>query len=422
MLIRNARLRHKKGLWDLLIKDGTIQQIEANISLENEETIDANGSLVIPPFVDPHIHLDSVLTAGEPEWNLSGTLFEGIERWSQRRETLSATDVKERATLALKWQAAQGVQFVRTHVDITDPQLIALKTLLELKEEMSDYLDLQIVAFPQEGIQSYPQGEELLEESLRMGADVVGGIPHFEFTREYGVDSLRTAFQLAQKYNRPVDIHCDETDDEQSRFIEVVAAEALRSGLGKQVTASHTTAMHSYNNAYTAKLFRLLQKAEINIIANPLINIHLQGRFDSYPKRRGITRVKELLEADINVSFGHDNISDPWYPLGTGNMLQVLHMGIHVSHLMGYEEINSALDLITNNSARTLQVEESYGITEGKPANFIVLGAENEFEAIQRQAPVLYSIRNGSLISHTKPAETFIHTPNKQELIPFQRP
>ncbi|WP_394581105.1 cytosine deaminase [Cytobacillus firmus] len=408
MIIKNAKLRGREGLWNITIQDGKIHSLTQGESNASKEILDAAGSLVSAPFIEPHIHLDTTLTAGEPEWNQSGTLFEGIQRWAQRKETLTHEDVKTRAKTALKWQMAQGIQHVRTHVDVTDPSLTALKALLEVKEEMADYVDLQLVAFPQEGINSYPSGAELMEEALKMGADVVGGIPHFEFTREYGVASMKTAFDLAEKYDRLVDIHCDEIDDEQSRFVEVVAAEAYERGLGSRVTASHTTAMGSYNDAYTYKLFRLLKLSNINFVANPLVNIHLQGRFDTYPKRRGITRVKELLEAGLNVSFGHDDIFDPWYPLGTGNMLQVLHMGIHVSQLMGYEQIVNSFDLITTNSAKTLNIDEKYGIEEGKPANLIILDAENEYEAIRRQAAVKYSVRNGKIIAETKPSQTSV--------------
>ncbi len=422
MIIKNAKLRGKEGLWNIAIQEGKIQDIsQGEVEATEQEFIDAAGSLVSAPFIEPHIHLDTTLTAGEPEWNQSGTLFEGIQRWAQRKETLTHEDVKTRAKTALKWQIAQGIQHVRTHVDVTDPSLTALKALLEVKEEMSNFVDLQLVAFPQEGIHSYPSGAELLEEALKMGADVVGGIPHFEFTREYGVSSMKTAFDLAEKYDRLVDIHCDEIDDEQSRFVEVVAAEAYERGLGNRVTASHTTAMGSYNDAYTYKLFRLLKLSNINFVANPLVNIHLQGRFDTYPKRRGITRVKELLEAGLNVSFGHDDIFDPWYPLGTGNMLQVLHMGIHVSQLMGYEQIVHSFDLITDNSAKTLNIEENYGIEIGKPANLIVLDAENEYEAIRKQAAVRYSIRNGKVIAETKPRETAIKFGELEAKVDFRK-
>nr|WP_304213581.1 cytosine deaminase [Fredinandcohnia onubensis] len=422
MIIKNATLRGKNGLWHLVIKEGQFEKITQELGEveANEEVIDVDGSLVLPPFIEPHIHLDTTLTAGEPEWNQSGTLFEGIQRWSQRKESLTHEDVKTRSKTALKWQIAQGIGHVRTHVDVTDPSLTALKAMLEVKEELKDYVDIQLVAFPQEGILSYPNGVELLEEAMKMGADVVGGIPHFEFTREYGVDSMKIAFDLAEKYDRLVDIHCDEIDDEQSRFVEVVAKEAYERGLGTRTTASHTTAMGSYNDAYTYKLFRLLKLSNINFVSNPLVNIHLQGRFDTYPKRRGLTRVKELLEAGLNVSFGHDDIFDPWYPLGTGNMLQVLHMGIHASQLMGYEQIVNSIDLITTNSAKTLHIEDRYGIEEGKPANFVVMSAENEYETIRKQAKVRYSFRNGKIIAETKPSETMI-TLDQTETVNFNR-
>lgn len=416
MMIKQAALRGQDGLWDIWLKDGKIAKIAQNIEAEGEQVIEADGNLVIPPFIEPHIHLDSTLTAGDPNWNLSGTLFEGIQRWSERKEKLTHEDVKERATKALKWQISQGIQHVRTHVDTTDPHLTALKALLEVKEEMKPFVDIQLVAFPQEGILSYPQGQELLEEALKLGADVVGGIPHYEFTREMGVKSVEVAFKLAEKYDKLLDFHCDETDDEQSRFIENVAALAYQSGMKERVTASHTTAMHSYNGPYVSKLLRVCQLAELNFIANPLVNTHLQGRFDHHPVRRGITRVKQLHEAGLNVCFGHDDIFDPWYPLGTGNMLQVLFMGLHVSHLTGYEQISQSLDFITENSAKTLHITDEYGIEEGKPANVILVDEKDEFNLIRRQAPVLASIRNGKIIAKTAPAQTTVHLHEEEQV------
>lgn len=420
VIIKNASLRGKTGLWNITIENGKFKNITQNKVKDTENTLDVNGSLVLPPFIEPHIHLDTTLTAGEPEWNLSGTLFEGIQRWSERKESLTIEDVKTRSKKAIKWQIAQGIQHIRTHVDVTDPELTALKAMIEVKEELAEFVNIQLVAFPQEGILSYPNGKELLEEAVKLGADVVGGIPHFEFTREYGVESMKISFDLAEKYDKLVDIHCDEIDDEQSRFVEVVANEAYQRGYGDKTTASHTTAMGSYNDAYTAKLFRLLKMSNINFVSNPLINIHLQGRFDTYPKRRGLTRVKEIQAAGMNICFGHDDIFDPWYPLGTGNMLQVLHMGIHAAQLMGYEEIINSIDLVTKNSAKTLHIEDEYGIEAGKPANFIVLNADNEYEVIRKQAAVTHSYRNGKLIAGTKPAETMINL-GTEEKIDFER-
>lgn len=420
VIIKNASLRGQTGLWNITIENGKFKNITQDKVKDTENTLDVNGSLVLPPFIEPHIHLDTTLTAGEPEWNLSGTLFEGIQRWSERKESLTIEDVKTRSKKAIKWQIAQGIQHIRTHVDVTDPELTALKAMIEVKEELAEFVNIQLVAFPQEGILSYPNGKELLEEAVKLGADVVGGIPHFEFTREYGVESMKIAFDLAEKYGKLVDIHCDEIDDEQSRFVEVVANEAYQRGCGEKTTASHTTAMGSYNDAYTAKLFRLLKMSNINFVSNPLINIHLQGRFDTYPKRRGLTRVKEIQAAGMNICFGHDDIFDPWYPLGTGNMLQVLHMGIHAAQLMGYEEIINSIDLVTKNSAKTLHIEDEYGIEAGKPANFIVLNAVNEYDVIRKQAVVTHSYRNGKLIAGTKPAETMINL-GTEEKIDFER-
>jgi cytosine deaminase len=420
MLVKNIHINGREGLWQIAIEDRKIARI-----LPNEEQIDFSGDIldgeqgiVYPPFVEPHIHLDATQTAGQPNWNQSGTLFEGIERWAERKSLLSHEDVKSRAWKTLKWQIANGVQHVRTHVDVSDPTLTALKAMLEVKKEVAPWVDLQIVAFPQEGILSYPNGEALLDQAMAMGADVVGGIPHFEFTREYGVESMHIAFNIARKYNKQIDIHCDEIDDEQSRFVETVAALALKYEMGDKVTASHTTAMHSYNNAYASRLFRLLKLSKIHFVANPLVNIHLQGRFDTYPKRRGVTRVKEMLKNKINVCFGHDDVFDPWYPLGTANMLQVLHMGLHVCQLMGYGQINDGLKLVTENSAKALGLQ-GYGVEEGNAANFIILPAENGFDAVRRQVPTRYSIRHGKVIAETKLAETTIHL-NDNERVTYR--
>lgn len=417
MLVKNVHIHNREGLWQILIEEGKISRIFPQDEVFNYsgEILDGEEGIIYPPFVEPHIHLDATQTAGQPNWNQSGTLFEGIERWAERKSLLSHEDVKSRAWKTLKWQIANGVQYVRTHVDVSDPTLTALKAMLEVKKEIAPWVDLQIVAFPQEGILSYPNGEKLLDQAMEMGADVVGGIPHFEFTREYGVESMHIAFDIARKYNKQIDIHCDEIDDEQSRFVETVAALALKYDMGEKVTASHTTAMHSYNNAYASRLFRLLKMSKIHFVANPLVNIHLQGRFDTYPKRRGVTRVKEMLKNNINVCFGHDDVFDPWYPLGTANMLQVLHMGLHVCQLMGYGQINDGLKLVTENSAKVLGLTD-YGIQEGNSANFIVLPAENGFDAVRRQVPTRYSIRHGKVISETQLAKTTIHLSDSEQV------
>jgi len=409
MLFQNALIENNNTPLHIRVEDGRFAAISLDLRpSEGEEVMDLDSRLVLPPFIESHVHLDTCLTAGQPRWNKSGTLFEGIECWSERKRSLTREDVKERANRAVRMQAAHGVQYVRAHVDTTDPSLVAMEALLELREELADYVLIQIVAFPQEGILSFPDGQALLERSLQMGADAVGAIPHFEFTREYSVESLNIAIELAQRYDKLVDVHCDEIDDEASRGLETLAARALESGMKDRVTASHTTAMHSYNNAYALRLFRLLRMSEINFVCNPLVNTHLQGRTDTYPRRRGVTRVKELLANGNNVSFGHDDIFDPWYPLGTGDMMDVVHMGLHVCQMMGYDEIMSSYKLVTSNAAKTLHLGDAYGIKEGNPANFIVLDGRDFYDALNRRAPVLYSYRNGKLVASATPGRQVV--------------
>lgn len=404
MLYRNLYIENAETTSDIRVKDGKFEAIADHLEAnQGEEVVDFGGKLLLPPFIESHVHLDTCLTAGEPKWNMSGTLFEGIETWALRKETLSRQDVRDRVNRAVRLYAANGIQHIRTHVDVTDPKLTAMEALIELREELKDVMNIQIVAFPQEGIESYPNGRQLMEDALKMGADCVGAIPHFEFTREYSVSSLNYAMELAEKYDKLVDVHCDEIDDEASRGLETLAARALESGLRDRVTASHTTAMHSYNNAYVQRLMRLLKMSGINFVANPLVNTHLQGRVDTYPKRRGITRVKELKEVGINVSFGHDDIFDPWYPMGTGSMRDVVFMGLHVCQMMGYDEIRSSYNFISNNAARTLHLGEQYGIEVGRPASFIVLDARDYYEALNTNAPVLVSVKNGRKIAESVP-------------------
>ncbi|MBJ7624411.1 cytosine deaminase [Weissella confusa] len=412
MLIKQVLIENATEPKDVRIVDGKFAEIADNLAPEaGEQVIDATNKLMIPPFVDPHVHLDSTMTAGDPEWNETGTLFDGIRIWSERKKTLSHEDVKQRAIQALKIQAAHGLQFVRSHVDITDPDLVALKALIEVREEVKPWMTLQLVAFPQEGILSFPGGKELMIKAAELGVDAIGAIPHFEFTREYSVESLHFAFEVAQKYNLLIDAHTDEIDDPASRVLETMATLALETGLKEKVTASHTTAMGSYNDAYVYKLMRLLKMSDINFVANPLINMYLGGRFDTYPKRRGLTRVKELDAEGINVAFGEDDIKDPWYPMGNGNMVDALHMGLHATQIMGYSEIMNSYRFITKNGVRTMHVQDSYGIEVGKPANFLIFNATNWFDALNKRAEMLYSIHNGEVLVETKPAEATINLP-----------
>lgn len=401
MKIINAVLRQQEGLFSITYNNGIFEAIEKQASLiqtVDVDTIDAQQQLVMAPLVDPHIHLDAVLTAGEPEWNMSGTLFEGIERWGQRKATITFEDTKLRALKTLDMLIEHGIQHVRTHVDVTDPSLTAMRAMLEVKEEIKDKVNLQIVAFPQEGIESFKNGRALMEEAVKLGADVVGGIPHFEYTREKGVSSVHFLMDLAEKYNCLVDVHCDEIDDPASRFLEVLADEAHVRGMGERVTASHTTAMGSYDNAYCYKLFRLLKRSKINFISCPTESIHLQGRFDSYPKRRGLTRVPEIDRAGMNICFAQDSIRDPWYPVGNGNIIRILDAGLHICHMLGYGDLQRCLDFVSDNSAKTLCLGDQYGIEVGRPASFIIMPAKNDYEVVANQVKAILSVCNGKII------------------------
>ncbi|MFZ3202813.1 MAG: cytosine deaminase [Pseudomonas sp.] len=406
MNIVNARLRGRSGLFRIELAQARIAGIVAQAQelTATADELDAAGNLVVPPFVEPHIHLDAALTAGEPSWNLSGTLFEGIELWAERKALVTHEDSKTRARKAIDMLVEHGIQHVRSHVDVTDPSLGALKALLEVREETRHLIDLQIVAFPQEGIESYANGRALMEQAVALGADVVGGIPHFENTREQGVSSIRFLMDLAERSGCLVDVHCDETDDPHSRFLEVLAEEARVRGMGARVTASHTTAMGSYDNAYCSKLFRLHKQAQINFVSCPTESIHLQGRFDAFPKRRGLTRVAELDRARLNVCFGQDSIVDPWYPLGNGNILRILEAGLHICHMLGFEDLQRSLDLVTDNSAKTLHLGEGYGIEVGRPANLLILSAASDYEMLRSQGHALVSIRAGQVLMRRTPA------------------
>lgn len=410
MLIKNVHIQNASATNDVKIENGQFVEIAPKIAARSDEqVIDATNKLLLPPFVDPHVHLDATQTAGDPEWNQTGTLFDGIRIWGERKKTLTEADVKARAKQAIKRQVENGIQFVRSHVDVTDPNLTALKALLEVRDELADQVEIQLVAFPQDGILSFPHGRELMTQAAEMGADVIGGIPHFEFTREYGVESLKFLMKLAETHDKLVDVHCDEIDDPQSRSLETLATLALESGMGDKVTASHTTAMGSYNDAYAYKLFRLLKLSHINFIANPLVNTNLGGRFDSYPKRRGMTRVKELRDAGINVAFGEDDLKDPWYPMGNGNMLDPVEMGIHVGHLMGYNDILNSYQFVTTNAAKAMHITDHYGIEVGKPANCIIMNNDNFYNALNERSEVLYSIHRGKILVETAPKRVTNH-------------
>lgn len=409
LLIRHARLHRREGLVDIAIENGRFVAIAPDLAQASAaREIDAAGRLLVPPFIDAHVHLDAVLTVGQPRYNNSGTLLEGIQIWSERKPSLTHEDVKRRALEEIRWEVAQGTLHIRSHVDVCDPNLTALRALLEVREEVRDICDLQLVAFPQDGILSFPNGKALMRQALEMGCDVVGGIPHYEFTRDMGVEDVHYAFSLAKEFNRDIDCHCDETDDPHSRFTEVMAADTLEQDWQGRVTASHCTAMHSYDNAYAFKLLRLLARAQVNVIANPFDNVVLQGRFDTYPKRRGIARVKELLAVGVNVALGHDSIMDPWFPLGRGDMLAAAQLALFLCQMSGYEEINVVLDLITTNAAKTLRVSDRYGIEEGKPASFLILDAPSTFEALRLLPARLHVFKDGREVAITQPGRSVV--------------
>jgi cytosine deaminase len=417
LLLRNARLPRSDRLQDIGIAGG---RIVAAVG-EAREVVDLGGLLVTAALVEPHIHLDAVLTAGEPRPNMTGSLFEGIAIWSERVKSLTVEDVKARVRTVLRWQLANGVLHVRSHVDVCDPELRALRALVELREEVGDQMDIQLVAFPQQGIYSFEGGESLMRRAVQMGANVVGGIPHYELTREYGERSVRFAMELAAENGLMVDIHCDETDDDQSRFLEVMAAETIRLGLTGRVTASHTTAMHSYNNAYAYRLVNNVKRAGLHMVTNPLDNAVLQGRFDSYPIRRGHTRVKELLAAGVNVCLGHDSVMDPWYPLGYADPLQSAFVLVHYAQMSGQSELETLFDMITTKPALALGIA-NYGLHEGSPADLVVFEAPSEMDALRLIAPRRLVLRGGRVVARTEPGQTTVIWSGKEEPVDFLKP
>jgi cytosine/creatinine deaminase len=416
LLLTDARIPSSDRLRDIGVRDGRVAPAEQDA----REVIHLRGALVTPALVEPHIHLDAVLTVGDPRPNVSGSLFEGIAIWAERVRRLTVEDVKARVRRVLRWQLASGVQHVRSHVDVCDPELRALRALVELRGEIGERMDLQLVAFPQQGIPSFDGGPELMRRAVELGADVVGAIPHYEMTRELGVESVRFAFALAEEHGLRVDIHCDETDDDHSRFVEVMAHETIRRGMAGRVTASHTTAMHSYNNAYASRVIQNIARAGMHMVTNPLDNSVLQGRFDAYPIRRGHTRVKELMAAGVNVCIGHDSVMDPWYPLGHGDPLQAAFVLAHYGHMSGSEELKRLIEMITVNPARALGIE-GYGLADGAPANLVVFDAPTEMDALRLLARRRLVLRHGRVVARTEPARTTVVWDGEEEPVDFLR-
>ena len=401
LIVRNANLPDGRTNQDILVKDGKIADVVISKGdHQADREIDASNRLVTPPFIDPHFHMDATLSLGLPRLNRSGTLLEGIALWGELKPLLTREALVERALRYCDLAVSQGLLAIRSHVDVSEPRLITAEALIEVRELVKPYIDLQLVAFPQDGYYRSPGAVEQLDRALDMGLDVVGGIPHFERTMADGAASLEALCRIAAERGLPIDIHCDESDDPMSRHVETLAAQTIRFGLQGRSTGSHLTSMHSMDNYYVSKLIPLIAEARMNATPNPLINITLQGRADTYPKRRGMTRVPELMAAGVNVSFGHDCVMDPWYSMGSGDMLEVGHMAIHVAQMTSLDAKKQVFDALTVNSARTMELE-GYGLDKGCNADFVVLQARDPIEALRLKANRLSVVRRGKIIAET---------------------
>jgi len=412
LLIHNATLPDGRRAMSVAVRDGTIVDITPQLDAPAHQTLDAQGFLLSPPFVDAHFHMDAALSYGLPRVNQSGTLLEGIALWGELKPLLTQDALVERALAYCDWAVAKGLLAIRTHVDVCDPRLLAVDALLHVKRQVAPYIDLQLVAFPQDGVLRAPGALDKLTRALDKGVDVVGGIPHFERTAEHGAASVKLLCELAAERGLRVDMHCDESDDPLSRHVETLAFETQRLGLHGRVTGSHLTSMHSMDNYYVSKLIALMAEAQLHVVANPLINITLQGRHDTYPKRRGMTRVPELLAAGINVAFGHDCVMDPWYSLGSGDMLEVAHMGLHVAQMTSQSAMRACFDAVTVNAARVMGLE-GYGLEVGCHADFCLLQARDPVEALRLRATRLKVFRRGRLLAESAPAVAQLHLPTR---------
>jgi cytosine/creatinine deaminase len=405
LLVRNARLLDGSVV-DLRAEDGRWTRIGADVEADAFEVLDVEGRLVTPPLVDCHLHLDASLTAGKPRWNESGTLIEGIHVWGELKPSLTVEDVVARARQIVKWSVAQGTLFIRAHADVSGDNDAMVRGLLQVRDEVADLCTIQVTAFPQDGIYARDGDEQRLEHAIQLGVDCVGGIPHYEPTSELGLLEVHRVFDLARQYSRRIDVHCDETDDPSSRFLEVMADNTVKHSLTGRVTASHCTAMGSYEPYYSSKLHGFLRRAGINVVVNPFANSLIQGRLDVYPKRRGFAQLKELLAAGVNVSLGNDVIMDPWYSLGRADMVEAASLALHFTYMSGLEEIPEMLRCATERGARTLGVEDEYGLEEGKPADLVVYDAPSALEVLRLHPPRRWVIRRGRVVAETAPART----------------
>lgn len=419
LIIRNATLPDGRNGIDIGVVAGFIVEVTPALAATAAQEIDADGNLVTPPFVDAHFHMDATLSHGLPRVNHSGTLLEGIALWGELKPMLTQAALVARALQYCDWAVARGLLAIRSHVDICDDRLLAVEALLHVKHQVAPYLDLQLVAFPQDGALRSPTVMANLKRAIGMGVEVVGGIPHFERTMADGAESIRLLCEFAAEKGLRVDMHCDESDDPMSRHIETLAYHSNRLGLHGRVTGSHLTSMHSMDNYYVSKLLALIREAGVAAIANPLINVTLQGRHDTYPKRRGMTRVPEMLAAGIDVAFGHDCVMDPWYSLGSADMLEVAHMGLHVAQMTGQDAMHACFDAVTRTPARILGLER-YGLTPGCYADLVILDAADPIEAIRLRAARRCVIRRGKVISQAPPAHAMLNLPGRPGTVDFR--
>lgn len=418
LLVTNATLPDGRCGMSVAVQDGRITEVSPALSAPAAQTLDAQGQLLSPPFVDAHFHMDSTLSYGQPRVNASGTLLEGIALWGELKPQLKAESIADRALAYCDWAVARGLLAIRSHVDVCDPSLLAVQALLDVKRRVAPYLELQLVAFPQDGVLRAAGAMDNLRRALALGVDVVGGIPHFERTMAQGAESVRLLCELAADQGRLVDMHCDESDDPLSRHIETLAAETQRLGLQGRVTGSHLTSMHSMDNYYVSKLIPLIAESQVSVVANPLINITLQGRHDSYPKRRGMTRVPELMAAGVNVAFGHDCVMDPWYGMGSADLLEAAHMGLHVAQMTSQDAMRRCFDAVTVNPARILHLD-GYGIAPGCHADMVLLQARDPVDAIRLRAARLKVWRRGRLVAESPPATAQLHLPDRPASVDF---
>jgi len=416
LIVKGATLPDGRTAQDIAVRDGVIADIAPGISAEAGQTLDATGLLVSPPFVDPHFHMDATLSLGMPRMNVSGTLLEGIGLWGELKPILTLDGLVDRALRYCDLAVSRGIGAIRSHVDVSDPRLLTAEAMIAVRAAVKPYLDLQLVAFPQDGYFRSPGAVDLMARALDMGLDVVGGIPHFERTMADGTASVEALCRIAADRGLPVDLHCDESDDPLSRHVETLAAQTMRFGLQGRAAGSHLTSMHSMDTYYVSKLIPLMAEADLQVIANPLINITLQGRHDTYPKRRGQTRVPELMAAGLNVAFGHDCVMDPWYSMGSGDMLEVASMGLHVGQMTSRAGIRACFDAVTVNAARAIGLE-GYGLRPGNRADFIVLQAADPIEAIRLRATRLHVVRAGRVIARTPAQQTQLDLPGRPAMV-----